>query len=80
MKIFEFWVVTKPKGLGTTLEDICFRANIKSLELQLLGGLKPDDVVATYTEQEEATKAAQKLLSIGLEYFKEVEYLGANRE
>ena len=61
MKVKRIWVVTKPTKIST-LEDICFSADMRYLYLQFAGGLEPDNVHAFYTTEKEAKTAAKWLL------------------
>lgn len=61
MKITRFWIVTKPNALST-VEDICFETDMIGLEKQFKGGLKAEDIVATYTEKSPAMEKATFLL------------------
>lgn len=63
MKITTLWVVTRPTDLSV-LDDICFQTDLIGLGLQFLGGLKTTEVVAAFTEREEAQSLARKLLAI----------------
>ena len=42
-RIRQFWVVTEPTA-ASTLPDICFRATLRELRLQILGGLDVEHV------------------------------------
>ena len=60
MKISSFWVVIKPTVLST-LNDIVFRSTPQDIGLQFLGGLKPEDIVAFY-DDEDSAKTKGKIL------------------
>lgn len=60
-KINKFWVVTKPTRYST-LPDILFRADIKYMRNQFVGGLDKNSIVGIYEYKNEAEKIARKLL------------------
>jgi hypothetical protein len=60
-EIKSFWVVTKPSKLSV-IEDICFKANIRYMQNQFLGGLKSSEIIGIYQFATEAKEKAQKAL------------------
>jgi hypothetical protein len=58
-----FWVVTKPSPLSETA-DVCFPCTFERLLLQGRGGLHEDEIVGIYAEENEAKKAAMRLLGM----------------
>ena len=75
MKIQTLWVVTKP-GPESELGDICFETDANGLALQFLGGLKPDEIHAFYTERKEAEKEAIRILKASNRYYSELKAEG----
>jgi hypothetical protein len=61
MKITRLWIVTTPTKYST-LQDICFQADIYDLEKQFKGGLKAEDVVGMYLGQSPAEEKAKFLI------------------
>jgi len=57
----KFWLVCDATA-NSVLEDICFEASIRSMELQFLGGLTMDSNPTIYTSKWDAEKAAKKRL------------------
>lgn len=65
-----FWVVTKPNEVWDykflvnylTIEDICFRTSVKTLMTQAIGGLKPDEVLGVFEEEQAARNYATTVL------------------
>ncbi len=62
MRIKKFWVVTRPRA-ASDAGDVCFEADIKSLALQLKGGLDPEVIHAVYTVNHEAEMEAGRILA-----------------
>lgn len=63
----KIWVVTNGRGMQQPeMADICHLSSIRSIMLQTLGGLKPEDVIATFHEhQEKEAKAhAERVLEV----------------
>jgi hypothetical protein len=56
-----FWVVTTPSPVSE-LADVCFPCTVERLLLQGRGGLHEDEIVGIYAEENEAKKAAMRLL------------------
>lgn len=61
MKVKTLWIVMKPTGVSE-MYDICYSADVKSLQLHFLGGLKPENIWALYTTEKEARTVAKWLL------------------
>ena len=59
---FKFCVVTKPKSEFSTVDDICFQTSLDGFALQLLGGLKMEDILFVTDNAGEATTTAHKVL------------------
>ena len=57
----KFWVVTKPSPVST-LTDVCFACTFPELMNQVRGGLKEDDIVGIYEDEDDARLAARELL------------------
>ena len=65
-----FWVVTKPGKHWDyeflinylTIEDICFKTSVKTLMIQAVGGLKPDEVLGVFGEEQAAREYAGVVL------------------
>lgn len=57
-----FWVVIMPT-VESELEDILFDSDLFGFILQVKGGLKICEIVGIYTNQSEAKKIAQRLLT-----------------
>ncbi len=72
MKIKTIWVVTNPNKIST-LEDICFEVTMGQLSRQFLGGLRPEEILATFTDGEEAFKYARKAMELVSRYSKSLE-------
>jgi len=53
----ELWIVTTPTA-DSTMGDICFKTDPRGFALQVLGGLKPDEIVGWYDRQSDAVSAA----------------------
>jgi hypothetical protein len=62
VKIDRFWLVCKPSAFSE-LADICFETDIGGLYLQFKGGLDPSEILAVYTNREEAQAEAERILS-----------------
>ena len=58
-----FWVVTTPSPVSE-LADVCFPCTFERLLLQGRGGLHEDEIVGIYAEENEAKKAAMRLLGM----------------
>jgi hypothetical protein len=56
-----FWVVTRPSTVSEP-GDICFPCTFERLMLQVLGGLREEDIIGIYAEETEAKQSAVKLL------------------
>jgi hypothetical protein len=61
MKITRLWIVTTATK-NSTVDDICFQADIYDLEKQFKGGLKAEDVVGMYLDQSPAEEKAKFLI------------------
>ena len=59
----KIWVVCDATA-NSIIEDICFEASLRGLELQFRGGLSIDSNPTIYTSKEEAEKAAKKRLKV----------------
>jgi hypothetical protein len=59
----KFWVVTKPSPVSE-LADVCFPCTFERLLLQGRGGLDEDDIVSVHADENEAKKAAMRLLGM----------------
>ena len=57
----KFWVVTKPSPVSE-LGDICFPCTFEQFMLQTRGGLKEEEIVGIYVEEDEARGVAMKLV------------------
>ena len=57
----KFWVVTKPSPVST-LADICFGCTFEQLMLDVRGGLKEDEIIGIFADEDEARLAARELL------------------
>ena len=57
-----FWVVTRPTP-NSELGDICFESDFKRFALQVRGGLKVENILGIYADQEVANATATKLLA-----------------
>ena len=62
MRITRLWMVTRPRA-ASGAGDVCFETDIKSLALQLKGGLDPEDIHAIYTDHAEAEMEAGRILA-----------------
>ena len=62
MRIAKLWVVTRQRS-ASEAGDVCFEVDIKSLALQLKGGLDPEDIHAVYTDHAEAEREAGRILA-----------------
>ena len=58
-----FWVVTTPSPVSE-MADVCFPCTFERLLLQGRGGLHEDEIVGIYAEENEAKKAAMRLLGM----------------
>lgn len=67
MKVSHLWYVTRPR-YHSEVEDVCFSATVQELAMQFKGGLDPNDVLATFTEESEARELAQGLLVLYKKY------------
>jgi hypothetical protein len=56
-----FWVVTKPSPVSQMC-DICFPCTFEQLMLQVRGGLKEEEVVGIFADEDEAHMTAMELL------------------
>ena len=56
-----FFVVTKPSPVST-LDDVCFACTYPQLVLQAQGGLREEDIVGIYADEDEARLTAMELL------------------
>lgn len=74
MKISHFWVVTKPNRLST-IEDIVFRSTPQEIGKQFIGGLKPENVVSFYDNEDSAMRAGELLI-----HKRDMEYRKQNTE
>jgi len=59
----QLWIVTKASPVST-LEDILFQADPHRLALQVLGGLRPDEIVGWFDNYSEANQNALQQLHI----------------
>jgi len=59
---FTFWVVTVPQSQGSTFEDICFKSNLCDFMLQVLGGLRAENIVMVTNVYEDARDKGLKVL------------------
>ena len=68
----KFWVVTRPTPVST-IGDILFETDARGLILQALGGLKPEDVLLTTSDVNEAQTVAADALQKGRAVFQEID-------
>jgi hypothetical protein len=59
-----FWMVTRPTSCSE-FNDICSRCDFRKLALQILGGLRPEEIVGVYADKHAAIASACKLLEAG---------------
>jgi hypothetical protein len=57
----KFWIVTKPSPVST-LADICFACTFEQLMLDVRGGLKEDEIIGIFADEDEARLTARELL------------------
>jgi len=57
MTELNFWVVTKATSLST-LGDILFETTAKGMILQALGGLRPEEIIFSSTNKDQALRLA----------------------
>lgn len=62
MKIEKFYVVLIPTK-DSTIDDIFYDTDIKSLGYQFIGGLNPSQVAGVYTSEKEARAFAKDFLA-----------------
>ena len=61
MEIKKLWIVTKPTK-ESDFYDICFKSDMRSLNMQFLGGLSYKEIAGVFTEESEAARLANDLL------------------
>lgn len=61
MQIKHLWIVTKPTK-DSDFYDICFKSDMRSLNMQFLGGLSYKEIVGVFTNEGEAARLADDLL------------------
>ena len=59
---FLFWVVTIPKSADSTFDDICFQTDLRGFALQVLGGLRTENIIMVSTELAPARDRALKVI------------------
>ncbi len=60
-RIDQFWLVTRPSQVSG-MSDICFACDWPRLALQFAGGLRPEDILAAFTDAADATDFAADVL------------------
>lgn len=55
------WIVVKPSPVSE-LADICFSCTYEKFMLHVRGGLKEEEIVGIYADEDEAKQTAMKLL------------------
>ena len=64
-----FWVVTQPTE-ESVLQDICFSATVRSMMLQGRGGLKEDEIIGIFKEEQDAKEYAEAAMAGSVGGFK----------
>jgi len=62
MKLDKLWVITVPASCDSTIADFCFETDARGFALQVKGGLSPEDIVAVFSDREEAESEAKRLM------------------
>lgn len=66
-EIESFWVVVIPRRydgeIVAEVDDICFESYPKTIGLQFLGGLRPEEVVGFYADEKTAKEVATEVLT-----------------
>ena len=60
-----YWIVTRASPVSE-LADICFPCSFEQFMLLNRGGLKEEDIVGVFADEEEARKVATKLVGRGI--------------